>query len=161
MTSSVCVVPFKSGRHDVLVSRQFMEYRYPPMSPRSALLYGPRRRGVIRSYMGKLTGPHSVYKNLVVEFGGKPVAMLAVATVGASLYLGSAYTLPAFRHRGYMRLLIEHALTEGKALGACSAYSYVFEGNAASLRMMQRLGFRLTLVKRRYVCCETSWAPAS
>ncbi|HET9417724.1 MAG TPA: GNAT family N-acetyltransferase [Chthoniobacterales bacterium] len=53
----------------------------------------------------------------------------------------SVYVDRSFRRRGVARRLLQHAIARGPALGISAMVGLIFEDNAPSLRLFQRLGF--------------------
>ncbi len=78
---------------------------------------------------------------VLVRVDGEPAAAAKATTFDGLTYLSSIGTREEFRGRGLAGLATRHAVAAGGAATSRSAYLGVFSGNAAALRLYERLGF--------------------
>ncbi len=89
---------------------------------------------------------------LVAQVGRRLVSMLGVSTcLDGALWLGQARTHPAFRRRGYARLLVEAAIARAAGQRAPALRLWVSARNRASRRLAEAAGFRRVAVFSRRV----------
>jgi ribosomal protein S18 acetylase RimI-like enzyme len=78
---------------------------------------------------------------VLVRVSGEPAAAAKATTFDGLTYLSSIGTREEFRGRGLAGLATRHAVAASGAATSLSAYLGVFSGNAAALRLYERLGF--------------------
>ncbi|MDQ7849071.1 MAG: GNAT family N-acetyltransferase [Armatimonadota bacterium] len=89
---------------------------------------------------------------LAVQAGRRLVAMLGVTTcLDGALWLGQARTHPAFRRRGYARMLVEATIAHAAREGVPALRLWVSARNRASQRLAEAAGFRRVAVFSRLV----------
>ncbi|MBV8770114.1 MAG: GNAT family N-acetyltransferase [Hyphomicrobiales bacterium] len=86
--------------------------------------------------------------DFAVTLNGGPIGVISLAGLGVGPMLGYWLARP-FWGRGYMSEAAGTLLTHAFASGQSFIASGILEGNAASLRIQERLGFRV--VNERYV----------
>ncbi|MBV9569386.1 MAG: GNAT family N-acetyltransferase [Hyphomicrobiales bacterium] len=86
--------------------------------------------------------------DFAITLDGRPIGVIGLAGLGIGPVLGYWLARP-FWGRGYMSEAAEALLAQAFADGQSFVASGVLEGNAASLRVQEKLGFRI--VNERYI----------
>ncbi len=105
----------------------------------------PRPWGA-RVWREELESPFGLY--LVLEKAGKVLAQIGVKLIVDELHVMTLAVRPAYRGKGYARLLVESAISRHPE--AEKVYLEVRPGNAAARRFYEAFGFEATGVRPRY-----------
>ena len=94
-------------------------------------------RAAIDEYFARIEWPHSV----VLEEGGRLVAMSFVVTVEGRHYIDPVATIASFKRRGLGRAAVLASLRSLVSDGVQEVGAVITDGNTPSERLFARLGF--------------------
>ncbi len=100
----------------------------------------PDRRQELAADLRRSLGDARISLSLV-RIDGEPAACAKATTFDGFTYVSSVGTREAFRGRGLAALATRQAVAEGRGRTPATVYLGVFSGNAAALRVYDRLGF--------------------
>ena len=93
-----------------------------------------------RSFHFELTG-NPASRCWVGEFEGRVVTMLVIWMILDEAHVATIATHPDFRHQGFGKQLLVHALKAAVEEGAVRSFLEVREGNLSAQAMYRQLGF--------------------
>ncbi len=93
-----------------------------------------------RSFHFELTG-NPASRCWVGEFEGRVVTMLVIWMILDEAHVATIATHPDFRHQGFGKQLLVHALKAAVEEGAVRSFLEVREGNLEAQAMYRQLGF--------------------
>lgn len=104
------------------------------------------------AYVGRPPAPDTHRYGVVLD--GHPVAAAQMTVAGRLVHFSGAATLPTFRGRGAQGTLLRRRLEDAVSAGCDRATVEVAVNNGASLRNVERAGFRRHYQERRFL-----WTP--
>ena len=105
---------------------------------------------------------HLADQRVVAVSEGRVVGWAALGAVSdrcvyAGVAEGSVYVAAAVRGRGVGRALLEELIRRSEAAGIWTIQTGIFPENEASIRLHERVGFRVVGVRRRLGQLEGTW----
>ena len=132
-----------------LVTERLTEQQLPDFA---RLILGEDAPAPQLAYVGRPGAPNVFRYGAVID--GQLIAAAQMTVIGRLGHISGASTLPAFRGRGAQGALLHHRLADAIDAGCDQATVEVEVTNSASLRNVERTGFRRRYRERRF-----SWGP--